>query len=156
MMWYFSYHSPIGKLTIYEEDGFISKIEFGNREISQNTHESELISKCYSELVEYFKGERKEFDLPLAPKGTEFQKKVWNALLKIPYGETRSYKDIAISIGNEKGCRAVGGANNKNPIPIIIPCHRVIGINSKLVGYAGGLEIKSYLLNLEAKHLGKL
>ena len=87
--------------------------------------------------------------MPLHPNGTEFQIKVWKALTEIPYGETRSYKDIAISIGNEKACRAVGMANNKNPIPIIIPCHRVIGANKKLVGYAGGLDLKERLLDLE-------
>ena len=94
-------------------------------------------------------GKRKSFDLPLKPEGTEFQKKVWNALLDIPYGETRSYKDIAVAIGNPKACRAVGMANNRNPISIIIPCHRVIGANGSLVGYGGGLPIKIELLNLE-------
>lgn len=90
-----------------------------------------------------------KFDLPLDARGTEFQKKVWNELLRIPYGETKSYKDIAVAIGNEKACRAIGMANNKNPIPIIIPCHRVIGSNGKLVGYAGGLNVKEKLLNIE-------
>jgi len=87
--------------------------------------------------------------LPLAPAGTAFMQKVWNALLTIPYGETRSYKEIAIAVGNSKACRAVGMANNRNPISVVIPCHRVIGANGKLVGYGGGLDIKSYLLDLE-------
>ena len=92
-----------------------------------------------------------EFDLPLLKDGTDFQISVWNELLKIPYGETRSYKDIAVAINNEKAVRAVGMANNRNKISIFIPCHRVIGSNKKLVGYGGGLEIKEFLLNLESK-----
>lgn len=103
----------------------------------------------YDQLQEYFFGKRKTFDLPLAIEGTEFQIKVWKALSEIPYGTTCSYKDIAIKIGNCKASRAVGMANNKNPIPIIVPCHRVIGASGKLVGYAGGLNIKQKLLNVE-------
>ena len=91
--------------------------------------------------------------MPTAPSGTEFQQKVWKALKDIPYGKTKSYKDIAAAVGNEKACRAVGMANNRNPISIIIPCHRVIGKNGKLVGYGGGLEIKEYLLKLESDNL---
>ena len=87
--------------------------------------------------------------MPLAPKGTPFQQKVWAALQEIPYGETRSYKEIAAMVGNEKACRAVGMANNRNPLPIFIPCHRVVGTNGKLVGYAGGLDVKTFLLELE-------
>ena len=93
-----------------------------------------------------------EFDLPLLKDGTDFQISVWNELLKIPYGETRSYKDIAVAINNEKAVRAVGMANNRNKISIFIPCHRVIGSNKKLVGYGGGLEIKEFLLNLEKRN----
>ena len=97
-------------------------------------------------------GKRKEFTLPLAPVGTEFMIRVWKSLCAIPYGETRSYKEIAESIGNKKASRAVGLANNRNPIPIFIPCHRVIGANGKLVGYGGGLHIKSFLLKLEMEY----
>ena len=97
-------------------------------------------------------GRRREFQLPLAPKGTEFQQKVWKALLDIPYGETRSYGEIARAIGNPKASRAVGMANNRNPIAIIIPCHRVIGSTGKLVGYGGGLDKKEFLLNLERQN----
>lgn len=111
-----------------------------------------LIKKAASQLFEYLNGKRKKFDLPLLKEGTDFQISVWNELLKIPYGETRSYKDIAIAINNEKAVRAVGMANNRNKIPIFIPCHRVIGSNKKLVGYGGGLEIKKFLLNLEKKN----
>ena len=110
-----------------------------------------LISSAKRQLDEYFQGKRKSFDLPLAPSGTQFQQKVWNALCTIPYGETRSYKEIAAQIQNPKGCRAVGMANNRNPIMIIIPCHRVIGSNGSLVGYAGGLDIKQWLLAHEKR-----
>ncbi|MFD2370321.1 methylated-DNA--[protein]-cysteine S-methyltransferase [Brevibacillus sp. GCM10020057] len=102
-----------------------------------------------TQLQEYFAGERREFALPLDLYGTPFQKSVWHALTKIPYGETRSYKDIALAIGAAKAVRAIGGANNRNPIPIVIPCHRVIGSNGALVGYGGGLAIKEHLLALE-------
>ncbi|MBR5590084.1 MAG: methylated-DNA--[Anaerotignum sp.] len=111
--------------------------------------ETELILKCKNQLDEYFKGKRKTFDLPLAPKGTEFQKKVWDALRDIPYGETRTYGEIAETVGNSKAARAVGMANNRNPIAIIVPCHRVVGASGKLVGYAGGMEQKEKLLHLE-------
>lgn len=149
-MWYFNYNSShIGKLTIYEENDYISKIEFDNNIFSEKEKETELIFKCYTQLEEYFKGQRMSFDLPLNPKGSDFQLKVWQELLKIPYGETRSYSDIALALKSKNYARAVGSANNKNPIPIIIPCHRVIGKNNTLVGYAGGLQIKKYLLDLE-------
>lgn len=111
-----------------------------------------LIKKAASQLFEYLNGKRRDFNLPLLKEGTDFQISVWNELLKIPYGETRSYKDIAIAINNEKAVRAVGMANNRNKIPIFIPCHRVIGSNKKLVGYGGGLEIKEFLLNLEKRN----
>lgn len=111
--------------------------------------ETPLIRKTYEQLCEYFDGKRKTFDLPLKIEGTPFQKKVWQALTEIPYGETRTYKEIACAVGNEKACRAVGLANNKNPIGIIVPCHRVVGSNGKLKGYAGGLEAKQFLLDLE-------
>ena len=101
------------------------------------------------QLESYFSGRLKSFDLKLASKGTDFQKSVWKALCEIPYGETRTYKDIAASIGKPKACRAVGLANNRNPIAIIVPCHRVIGSNGKLVGYTSGVEVKEFLLELE-------
>lgn len=125
------------------------------KEISKdiNLMETKLLKKANQQLQEYLTGERKIFDLPLEPHGTEFQQKVWNSLQKIPYGETNSYKDIAKSIGNIKACRAVGMANNKNPILIFIPCHRVIGSNGKLVGYAGGLNVKEKLLQIEKQNI---
>lgn len=114
-----------------------------------NQGENELLQDTYREIVEYLDKKRKVFTIPFKISGTEFQRSVYKELLKIPYGETRSYKDIAKSIGNEKAYRAIGNANNKNKVPIIIPCHRVIGTNNSLVGYAGGIEIKKFLLELE-------
>ena len=118
-----------------------------------DNYSNDLLSKTIKQLDEYFEGRRREFDLPLSFKGTEFQMKIWKELLNIPYGETRSYKDIAIAVGNPKACRAVGGANNKNPISLICPCHRVIGASGKLVGYGGGLDMKEFLLKKESSHL---
>ena len=115
--------------------------------------ETFLIKKASEQLFEYLEGKRKNFELPLLKDGTDFQISVWNELIKIPYGETRSYKDIAVAINNEKAVRAVGMANNRNKISIFIPCHRVIGSDKKLVGYGGGLEIKKFLLNLEKINL---
>jgi len=114
-----------------------------------NICETELLKEASRQLAEYLDGFRKTFDLPLNPQGTEFQKKVWNALCDIPYGEIRSYKQIAEAVGNPKASRAVGMANNRNPIMIFIPCHRVIGSNGSLVGYGGGLDMKEKLLSLE-------
>lgn len=140
-------------ITIAEQDGKIISVFFGDDTISgAEMHTTPLLDRALHQLEEYFMGNRKEFDLPLELKGTLFQQNVWNALLTIPYGETRSYKDIAIQIRNEKACRAVGMANHKNPIGIIIPCHRVVGAGGSLTGYAGGLEKKQYLLELEQNY----
>lgn len=146
----FCYKTVMGEITIIDNGEAIIELDFGNnlnKEIE--IKETQLIKEAKEQLEEYFNGERKEFHLPLEPKGTEFQKQVWRALRKISYGTTKTYKEIAVEVGNEKACRAVGMANNKNPIAIIIPCHRVIGSNNKLVGYAGGLELKEKLLSLE-------
>lgn len=145
----FFYETEIGIIGIRENNKAITDIFFSKVDTNDNIEETDLIKECFKQLKEYFEGNRRTFDLPLETRGTEFQKKVWDELLKIPYGETKSYKDIAIAIGNEKACRAIGMANNKNHIPIIIPCHRVIGSNGKLVGYAGGLNVKEKLLNIE-------
>ncbi|NLK64926.1 MAG: methylated-DNA--[protein]-cysteine S-methyltransferase [Tissierellia bacterium] len=148
------YDTDIGKITIAEEDGYITHVLFGNEKLHDSTvNETPLIKEAHIQIVEYLKGERSSFDLPLSPSGTEFQQRVWNALKAIPYGKTVTYKDIAKKVGNEKACRAVGMANNRNPISIIIPCHRVIGKNGKLIGYGGGLGIKEYLLKLESNNL---
>lgn len=144
------YETKIGKIGIVENSRAITQLYFVE-DIPQNTnvHETPLLKKANQQLQEYLDGKRKKFDLPLAPQGTEFQKKVWKALLEIPYGKICSYKEIATKIGNEKASRAVGMANNKNPILIFIPCHRVIGANGELVGYAGGLDMKKRLLKIE-------
>ena len=147
----FFYETPVGKLCIGEEDGVIVRTTWSKIPTEYILEETELILQCKMQLDEYFRGERKTFDLPLAPKGTDFQKKVWNALQKIPYGETKTYGEIAAAVGNPKAARAVGMANNKNPIGIIIPCHRVVGANGKLVGYAGGMDKKEWLLQIERK-----
>lgn len=143
------YDTNLGIIGIKDNNKAITEIFFSKDKIGDNIKETDLIKECFRQLKEYFGGTRKEFNVPIEVKGTEFQNKVWKALLDIPYGETRSYKDIAIAVGNEKACRAVGMANNKNPISIIIPCHRVVGANGKLVGYGGGLDKKEKLLNIE-------
>lgn len=146
-MFQYSYDTVIGKIYIAEEKGCITNISFN--ELKAQKKETPLIKKTYQELEEYLHKKRKSFDIPISPKGTNFQKKVWNQLLKIPYGQTVTYKYIAQKTGNEKACRAVGLANNKNPIAIIIPCHRVIGINGNLTGYSGGINLKKKLLEIE-------
>ncbi len=150
-MYFKTYDTVIGKIIIEESEEKISRIEIvnGTEKFDGKEEETELINKTYKELNEYFRGKRKTFDIPLKIEGTEFQKKVWNELLEIPYGETRSYLDIAKRVGNPKASRAVGMANYNNKIIIIIPCHRVIGSNKKLIGYAGGLDVKEKLLKLE-------
>lgn len=149
----FYYETKIGKIGIVENGKAITHISFGKMNFQDTCiNETSLLKNAGNQLQEYLEGKRKKFDLPLEPQGTEFQKKVWNALQEIPYGETFSYKDVAQNIGNIKACRAVGMANNKNPIPICIPCHRVIGSNGKLVGYAGGLDIKEKLLEIEKQN----
>lgn len=155
MKYYKDINTIIGKVRIIEENGYIIELQI-NKDFDKNEDilekDTNILKNTERQLSEYFSGKRNTFDLKLNPKGTEFMKKVWEELLNIPYGETRTYKEIAEKIGNPKGARAVGMANNKNPIPIIIPCHRVIGKNKKLVGYALGLDMKEFLLNLERKN----
>ena len=151
----FYYNTKIGEIAIEENGLAITRLYFVNKDLEKEVEikeETALMKKAIKEIKEYLEGKRNSFDLPLEPEGTEFQKMVWNVLREIPYGETRSYGEIAKLIGNEKASRAVGMANNKNPIMIIIPCHRVIGVNGKLVGYAGGLDVKEKLLNMEKNH----
>ncbi len=153
------YKSPIGIIKIEENQGKVTSISMERRENRQKKanpeHPSELTDRVSKQLEEYFQGKRSQFDFPCCPEGTAFQKKVWQTLLEIPYGETRSYKDIAAAIGQPKACRAVGMANNKNPIALAIPCHRVIGSKGELTGYAGGLEIKKQLLDMEKTYSKK-
>ena len=150
-MYTYYYDTNIGVIYIAEENGYITNISFKNISSNSSTiiKETPIIKETYIQINDYLNKKRKYFDIPYLIKGTEFQNKVWNELLNIPYGETRSYKEIATAINNPKSYRAVGLANNKNPLPLILPCHRVIGSNNKLVGYAGGLHIKEFLLKLE-------
>jgi methylated-DNA-[protein]-cysteine S-methyltransferase len=150
-MYYCTYQSPLGEIALTANEDGLSALAFqaGKSPIDLAIGLSEDISKfteVIQQLTEYFNEDRKYFDLPLAPKGTPFQKQVWQALIKIPCGETKSYGWIAKSINNEKAVRAVGTANGANPIALIVPCHRVIGSNGKLTGYAGGLALKAKLL----------
>ena len=154
MVYQFTYETILGSVTFVEEDGTLLAVTT-HRSYEGICQETPLIKEACRQLSEYLKGERKTFDLPLNPKGTDFQKCVWRALCDIPYGETRTYKQIAEAIGNPKAVRAVGMANNRNPITIIVPCHRVIGANGKLVGYGGGLEMKEFLLRLEKVSISK-
>jgi methylated-DNA-[protein]-cysteine S-methyltransferase len=145
------YTSPVGEIRVEYEDGVVTALKKAEQTADHGI-ENELIRQVFAQLDEYFRGERQTFDFPYKLHGTAFQKKVWAALCQIPYGETRSYKEIAEAIGHPKAYRAVGLANNRNPIVIAVPCHRVIGANGSLVGYGGGLDMKQALLQLETKH----
>lgn len=152
-MFYCYYDSPVGRLLI----GGKKKLEFISFPKGKSRHKPrpdwvysiDPFSDVFSQLTAYFQGDLTRFSLETAPDGTDFQRRVWRALTKIPYGATISYGELAGQIGNPKACRAVGMANARNPIPIVIPCHRVIGKNGKLVGFGGGLDIKEKLLALE-------
>lgn len=150
----FFYSTSIGKIGIADNDEAITNLFFSDEKVPKDVSlkETALIREAAAQLKDYLAGKRKAFELPLAMEGTAFQQTVWKALTAIPYGETRSYGQIAESIGNPKACRAVGLANNKNPIAVFVPCHRVIGANGKLVGYAGGLDMKEKLLGMEKQH----
>lgn len=142
------YQSKIGGLKISASEKGICELSFTDLKKTKSS-KSKLLQETIKQLDEYFTGVRKEFDLPLDIKGTVFQKKVYHALCSIPYGMTWSYQDVAKEIGNVKAVRAIGNANHNNPIAIIVPCHRVIGKNGTLVGYAGGIDKKKFLLDLE-------
>lgn len=148
------YQSPLGKLRIESDGECLTAIQFTTDEDSTSSQQVEaaIFSQVTNQLDEYFEGSRTNFDLPLAPEGTDFQRQVWEQLLKIPYGQTINYGELAQRLGDANKVRAVGTANGKNPIPIIIPCHRVIGANNNLVGYRGGIDRKKKLL----KHEGAL
>jgi len=144
--------TPIGTLLLVQSEAGLLSIRFEGRDDVPEPgwiHNPAALSEVIRQRAEYFDGQRQTFDLPLAPAGTPFQQEVWQALRAIPYGETVSYGEIARQIGKPDAVRAVGAANGKNPIPIIVPCHRVIGSNGTLTGYAGGLSIKEALLALE-------
>lgn len=145
--------TPFGPMTLAEEGGNLTRLYLKAAQAPPlPTRPTPLLQRAAQELQEYFAGQRCQFDLPLAPPGTPFQQKVWRALRQIPYGQTASYKQIAQAVGCPAACRAVGGANHKNPLPVFIPCHRVIGAGGRLVGYGGGLFLKQALLNLENQY----
>jgi methylated-DNA-[protein]-cysteine S-methyltransferase len=143
--------TPIGALRLVCSDGRLSKIEFEGRHGDDGHREQDdaVLAECAQQLCDYFAGRRRHFSLPLAAAGTAFQQSVWHALEDIPFGELRSYRDIAEAIGNPRAVRAVGAANGRNPLPIVVPCHRVIGSDGGLTGFAGGMAAKRYLLELE-------
>jgi methylated-DNA-[protein]-cysteine S-methyltransferase len=151
---YCHYHSPIGKLLLIGCDGVLEELHFPNSQEKKTIpddwqYNEASFEEALSQLTEYFAGKRQNFDLKISPEGTAFQKMVWQELQNIPFGKTVCYGDIAERIGKPKASRAVGMANGKNPLPIVVPCHRVIGKNGSLTGFGGGLEIKKQLLKLE-------
>ena len=151
--------SPLGDLlAVRDDDGLTGLfLPSGKNAFSADpgwTHDDTAFDDVHTQLDEYFAGDRREFDLPLHPSGTPFQQRVWRALCEIPYGETTSYSETAATIGAPTAIRAVGHANGQNPIPIIVPCHRVVGANGSLTGYGGGLDAKRWLLGHEAAHAG--
>lgn len=167
-LFYAEMESPLGPFTLFASEKGLCSVEFGKAEQAmmkmklnkqflkyEFIHDDEKLSEAMKQLREYFYGTRTSFQLPLDLRGTPFQLKVWNELQRVHYGETVSYKRLAELIGKPKAVRAVGGANNQNPIPIIIPCHRVIGSNGALVGYGGGIDKKEFLLNLEKQLLNE-
>ncbi len=145
--------TPIGNIELIEDTGYLKRVSF-----EENLHEeidiieTDFLKNCATQILEYFKGERKSFDIPIMLTGTNFQLSVWKALMEIPFGEIKTYQQIAERIGNKKGYRAVGLANYNNPLPVIIPCHRVLGKNGRLTGYIGGLNRKEKLIALERNH----
>jgi methylated-DNA-[protein]-cysteine S-methyltransferase len=141
--------TPIGYLELTTNQSFLLSVSFTDKFIQQSNNQPHILKESVRQIEEYFKGLRKEFNLSLQPAGTEFQLKVWEQVVKVEFGKTVSYLEIALQTGSKNNTRAVGLANGKNPIPIIIPCHRVIGVNGKLTGYAGGLEKKRWLLQYE-------
>ncbi|WP_445405059.1 methylated-DNA--[protein]-cysteine S-methyltransferase [Acinetobacter vivianii] len=152
--------SPVGALKLVAHDQALVAVMWDNEDHKRvrlaelvEDRQHPMLHKVKQQLEEYFAGQRQQFDLPLDFQGTAFQQQVWQALLNIPYGETRSYKEIAVQLRNEKAVRAVGAANGKNPISIIAPCHRVIGSSGALVGFAGGLDKKQILLSLEQSQI---
>lgn len=145
------YQTDIGRIGIEEQQEHITQVYFDNESLDESIEltATPLTNEAAKQLNAYLSGRLKQFSLPLAPIGSVFRQTLWQLLCAIPYGETASYKSLAIATGNPKAARAVGQANNKNPIPIFIPCHRVIGTNGQLVGYRGGLAIKQHLLQIE-------
>ncbi len=154
-MEFLSFSTPFGEMALGEEKGAIVRLYLPDSPTPRlMPHETPLLVEGRRQVLEYLAGERRVFDLPIAPQGTSFQKRVWAAVRAIPYAQTRTYRDVACMAGCPNGFRAVGGACNRNPIPIIIPCHRVMGAGGALTGYAGGVGLKQALLELEQKAKG--
>lgn len=151
---YYAYATPFGPVTLQQREGLLVRLSLGRTVLEGVCRPTDLTNRAASQLQEYFAGKRRVFDVPLQPQGTAFQRQVWEALVRIPYGQTRSYGDVAASIGHAGAARAVGQANNRNPIPIFIPCHRVIAADGSLGGYALGPKVKQFLLALEARYAG--
>ena len=148
------YHSPVGLLKIVGTEDYISEVSFFDKVQKTESRKKNLpplMIQCIEELIQYFHGQLRQFDVPINQPGTSFQKEVWNELMTIPFGKTISYLELARRTGDTKATRAVANANGRNNVAIIVPCHRVIGANKELVGYAGGLPKKKWLLELEAK-----
>jgi len=160
MEYIYFYEGAVGRYAIRETEGKLTRIWLGDRMPSVpeeiEIRETPLLREAAEQLSAYFDRRLKVFQLPLAPAGTEFQRKVWGLLQEIPYGDTITYGELARRTGDPKACRAVGTANGRNPLPIVIPCHRVIGAGGKLVGYTGGLEVKIRLLQIEGLEFGFL
>ncbi len=151
MKYFYEYESDIGVLSIVEEDNQIIKLVINKQITDIQKQETPLINKTYNQIQEYLNGKRLKFEIPILLKGTEFQKKVWEKLISVPYGEVTSYKYVATQIGLPNASRAVGNACNKNPLLIIVPCHRILGSDKTLKGFAAGISVKEKLLNLEAR-----
>lgn len=151
-----TFETPVGAMTLVEQDGALIRTDFHSPlPPDAEAVETPLLAQAHQQLKEYFAGTRQSFDLPLAPVGTPFQRRCWDALCAIPYGETLTYGEEAVKIGNPKACRAVGMANHYNPLSVLIPCHRVIGKNGALVGYGNGLPVKRWLLDMERNMKGQ-
>ncbi len=144
--------SPLGRISLVSDETHLKSVTFSDEQADESEHFPDILLQAAAQLKEYFDGTRSRFDLAIDPDGTGFQKKVWQKLQEVPYGKTKSYRDIALELGSVLNTRAVGTANGKNPVSVIIPCHRIIGHDGKLVGYAGGVERKRWLLLHESSH----
>lgn len=151
-----SMESPVGRIVLVSNETHLKSLSFSNEQVDDQDKLPEILLSTLHQLNEYFAGTLFQFDLKIDPDGSGFQKKVWGELLKVPYGSTKSYREIAVKTGSVLNTRAVGTANGKNPISIIVPCHRIIGSDGKMVGYAGGLERKKWLLLHESQHTKRL
>lgn len=148
-MYHYTYPTPLGPLTFCEDEGRLASVSVRVPPRAGELRETALIKEARSQLEEYLEGRRTRFDLPLAPRGTDFQRRVWRVLRDIPCGQTRTYRQVAEAAGNPRACRAVGMACRRNPLLVVIPCHRVVGSDGSLTGYAAGLPLKERLLRLE-------